>query len=110
VAAAGSELVVDYIDHEAFVPERCSARVREVMARASAMGEPFITGFDPETLGAALAPTGFRLLENLGPRDIDGRFFGGRIAATEHSWFARATTIPSPGRPRTGALTASATR
>ena len=56
-------------------------------------GEPIITGFDPSTLAADLAPLGLRLRENLSPADIQERYFRGRTDgyyACEHAHLARA--------------------
>lgn len=42
------------------------------------VGEPMLTGLDPATLAADLDQVGLRLREDLGPREIQGRFFAGR--------------------------------
>jgi O-methyltransferase involved in polyketide biosynthesis len=55
------------------------------------MGEPMISGFEPQTLGTALSGVGFRLLEDLGPQDQEACYFRARtdgFRATEHSTFA----------------------
>ena len=57
------------------------------------VGEPMITGFDPAGLAADLATVGLRLHEDLGPADIEARYFAGRpdnYHASEHVHFARA--------------------
>ena len=57
------------------------------------VGEPMITGFDPAGLAADLATVGLRLHEDLGPSDIEARYFAGRpdnYHASEHVHFARA--------------------
>jgi methyltransferase (TIGR00027 family) len=77
-APAGSSIIFDYLDTEAFIPERAARRVsimREIVQR---VGEPMITGFDPSTLANDLARVGLRLIEDLSPADIQERFFAGR--------------------------------
>jgi methyltransferase (TIGR00027 family) len=77
-AAAGSQLVFDYLDRAVFEPENQSpprSRLFEIVRRA---GEPMIFGFDPSALGAELAAQGFRLLEDLGPEAQEALYFEGR--------------------------------
>lgn len=64
--------------------------MREITANA---GEPMITGFDPDTLGAELKNLGWRLEENIGPAEIEKRYFQDRADgyhALEHAHFTRA--------------------
>lgn len=92
IASPGSIIVFDYLDTNAFIPERTEKRVQlmqEVVRRA---GEPVKTGFDPETLGELLAESGLSLAENLGPSDIEALYFKGRTDnyhAKAHFHFAR---------------------
>ncbi|MCK9376150.1 MAG: class I SAM-dependent methyltransferase [Syntrophobacterales bacterium] len=93
VGAAGSSVIFDYLDTDAFVPEKASRRVQFMMEIVRRVGEPMITGFDPSALAADMAGVGLRLEENLSPEDIQGRFFEGRAdgyRATEHAYFALA--------------------
>jgi methyltransferase (TIGR00027 family) len=93
VAPAGSQLVFDYLDSDAFIPQRAAGRVRLLMDDLQGMGEPWITGLDPASLATELAPLGLRLQEDLGPADIEARYFQGRqdgYHACEHAHFARA--------------------
>jgi methyltransferase (TIGR00027 family) len=93
VAVCGSSLVFDYLDCEAFVPEKCAPRVQRMLNHVELLGEPMQTGFDPLTLAEELAAAGFALRENLSPWDIHGRFFMGRTdhyRACEHASFAHA--------------------
>ena len=46
--------------------------------RVAAVGEPWKTFFDPSDLEALLRRTGFSTIENLGPEDINARYFAGR--------------------------------
>ncbi|MCL4503372.1 MAG: class I SAM-dependent methyltransferase, partial [Deltaproteobacteria bacterium] len=90
---AGSGVCFDYLDTEAFVPGKVTRRVQIMMDLVQRMGEPMITGFEPSTLAADLAGLGLRLEEDLGPAEIQDRFFAGRrdgYRACEHAHFARA--------------------
>ncbi len=96
VAPPGSTVVFDYLDAEAFVPERAALRVQIMMQLVERVGEPMLTGFDPDSLAADLASLGLRLQENLSPGDIEGRFFAGRpdgYHACEQVHLARATVV-----------------
>lgn len=87
VAAPGSCLAFDYLDLEAFDPLKASARIRVMMERVREIGEPMITGFDPDPLAAALAEVGFHVIETLGPEEQRRRYFNGRengYPAPEH--------------------------
>ncbi len=91
VAPAGSSVVFDYLDAEAFIPEKAARRVQNMMEMVKRVGEPMLTGFDPSTLAADLDRVGLRLYEDLGPAEIQGRFFAGRpdgYHACEHAHFA----------------------
>ena len=92
VAPPGSTVIFDYLDTEAFIPERVARRVSIMIEIVKRVGEPMITGFDPGTLADELEQVGLRLNEDLGPADIQGRFFEGRqdgYHACEHARFAK---------------------
>lgn len=92
IASPGSVIIFDYLDTDAFIPERADKsiqRMQEVVRRA---GEPMKTGFDPERFGEELAEFGLNLLENLGPQSIEALYFKGRnddYHAKAHFHFAR---------------------
>lgn len=91
VAPAGSTVIFDYFDTDAFVPERAAKRIQISIEKCREWGEPLITGFNPSTLAAELAPLHLRLHENLSPSDIQGCYFQGRTDgyyACEHVYFA----------------------
>jgi len=78
IAPAGSSIIFDYLDTDAFIPGKASKQVqlmREIVRRT---GEPLKAGFDPVTLATDLADTGLLLHENLSPSDIEERYFQGR--------------------------------
>jgi methyltransferase (TIGR00027 family) len=67
-ASPGSELVFTYIDQHAFggTNRAPSAEFAEVQEMVTAMGEPFLSGFDPATLAADLRAFGLELEEDVG--------------------------------------------
>ena len=94
VAPAGSVIVFDYMDADAFRPGRAARRVQLLQAIARQVGEPMQAGFDPIELAADLDRAGFRLEENLDPAAIEARYFQQRADeyhAFEHVHFAGAT-------------------
>lgn len=93
MAARGSTLVFDYMDADAFIPEKAGKRIQYMQKNAAMVGEPMKGGFDAQALAAKLAGVGFHLEEDLGPADIEGRYFQDRrdqYHAFEHVHFARA--------------------
>jgi methyltransferase (TIGR00027 family) len=93
MAPAGSTLVFDYMDADAFRPERAAKRIQLMQSIARQVGEPMQTGFDPATLAEELNHAGLRLKEDLGPAEIEARYFQQRTDeyhAFEHVHFARA--------------------
>jgi methyltransferase (TIGR00027 family) len=96
VAPPGSTVIFDYLDAEAFVPEKAARRVQIMMQLVERVGEPMLTGFDPGSMAADLASLGLRLQEDLSPSDIEARFFAGRpdgYHACEHAHLVRATVV-----------------
>ena len=92
-AAPGSTLVFDYMDTDAFIPEKTARRVQLMQSMARQLGEPLKAGFDPLALAADLDRLGLRLEENLDPAAIEARYFQGRsdhYHAIEQVHFARA--------------------
>jgi methyltransferase (TIGR00027 family) len=72
----GSEIVFDYSEPlENYGPER-RARVAEVAARTAAIGEPWLSFFDPVELARELRQLGFHQLEDIGLADIATRYLG----------------------------------
>ncbi|NJD90116.1 MAG: class I SAM-dependent methyltransferase [Geobacter sp.] len=92
LAPAGSTIVFDYLDEEAFVPGKCAPRVQRMLDHVASLGEPMLTGFEPLTLSEQIIPLGLGLQEHLSPWDIHNRWFLGRsdhYRACEHIHFAR---------------------
>jgi methyltransferase (TIGR00027 family) len=93
MAANGSAIIFDYIDADGFIPEKAGKRVQLMQKTAAMIGEPMKVGFEPQGLAGKLAGVGFHLEEDLGPAEIERRYFQGRhdlYHAFEHVHFARA--------------------
>jgi methyltransferase (TIGR00027 family) len=76
-SAPASELVFTYIDERALVGRR-SAKLEKMRAGPAALGEPWVSGFNPSTLASELRPLGLVLLEDLGIRELTERYCAGR--------------------------------
>ena len=77
----GSGIVFDYGMPDSSLNEK-EREVRAVAARnAVAIGEPFVTFFDPERLGTDLRQTGFKHVDDCGFAAINRRYFEGRSDA-----------------------------
>jgi methyltransferase (TIGR00027 family) len=73
---AGTEAVFDYgVPLTAYPPEQRPYQARRI-ERMAAIGEPWITRFDPAELAGELRRLGFDALEDLGPSEIARHFFG----------------------------------
>ncbi|MDQ1605505.1 MAG: hypothetical protein QOE01_3350 [Actinomycetota bacterium] len=75
--APGSELVFTYIDQRDFdaPADEERRRVRELFA---AVGEPWVSGFDPASLAEDLRSVGLTLVEDLGRDEQRERYCSGR--------------------------------
>lgn len=94
IAPAGSLVIFDYLDTDAFIPEKATRQVQLMREIVQRVGEPLKGGFDPAALAADLAGAGLLLRENLSPSDIEERYFQGRTDgyhAAGHMHFARAS-------------------
>lgn len=72
--ARGSELVFTYLDQAVFRQESVSATFRELQRAVSSVGEPFLSGFDPECLADDLRDAGCELEEDLEDRELVNRY------------------------------------
>lgn len=73
--APGSELVFTYVDQVEFAPGR-PRLLHDMSAQAvAALGEPFVSGFDPKEIENELAEVGLELIE-----DLDGKGMAARYA------------------------------
>lgn len=78
LAPAGSSILFDYLDAEAFDAERATPTMQVLHHVMRRTGEPLKTGFGPGEVEGDLAALGWRLEESLRPQDIQERFFEGR--------------------------------
>jgi methyltransferase (TIGR00027 family) len=75
-AVPESEVVFDYTEPLESLPEERRAYVAGFATRAAALGEPWVTAFDPAELSAELRRHGFHEQEDLGLADIAVRYLG----------------------------------
>lgn len=86
-------VIFDYLDTDAFAPEKAAPRVQGGIRLAQHAGEPMKTGFDPSMLAADIKRLGLRIQDNLSPADIEELYFQGRTDgyyACEHVHIVRA--------------------
>lgn len=70
----GAAVVFDFSDPPELRAAELRAAYEERAARVAALGEAWVTHFDPPVLHARLAALGFREIEDLGPPQIVARF------------------------------------
>jgi methyltransferase (TIGR00027 family) len=78
LAPVSSTIVFDYHDVAVFDPARADKILRRVQEIVKTAGEPMKMGFEPTALAGDLASLGWQLAEDLGPAEIQSRFFSGR--------------------------------
>jgi O-methyltransferase involved in polyketide biosynthesis len=71
-APMASELVFTYFDERLFRAQSESFRAME--KRVAALGEPFLSGFNPETLPRELEDCGLLLLEDLNGSEVATKY------------------------------------
>ena len=96
---AGSELVFTYLDERLFQAQ--SESFRELEQRVAAVGEPFLSGFDPAGLAKNLADCGLELVEDLDGSAIAKRYDRGGEhglgqSSFSHIALARVYGTPAP--------------
>ena len=80
--SGGAHVVFDYSDPpDTFSPE-IRAYHEERAAHVEALGESWVSYFEPEKLHAKLSALGFSEIEDLGPREIRSRYFPNRTGAS----------------------------
>ncbi len=92
--APGSEVVFSYAEqHVLDGDDELLVRAREHVA---SVGEPWVSGFDPELLGELLHGVGLELVEDLGQAELNARFCAERsdgLSASRSSHVARARVL-----------------
>lgn len=77
----GSHVAFDYANPPASLGAELRVAHDERAARVAAIGEPWVSCFETETLHAGLMRIGFTEIEDLGPREIAVHYFPGRAAS-----------------------------
>ena len=76
--AVGTEVVFDFGVPAETLPPASRMAYEALAARVAAMGEPFLSAFDPETLPGRLNALGFQEVEILGAEELNRLYFQGR--------------------------------
>ncbi len=77
--AAGSEIVFEFSLPSSRLSDAARANRETEMARVAAIGEPWITFFEPEPLAGQLRTLGFSGVDMLRPQEANREYFAGRI-------------------------------
>lgn len=96
ICPVGSEIVFDYWDSDAFLPERAAYRVKWMQEMLRYAGEPMLTGLVPSAIAQELRESGLDLREQLSPEAIQERYFMNRTDgyyAYEHAYFVHAAVL-----------------
>lgn len=95
-AAERSIILFDYLDSDSLIDEKAGRTVKLMKSITMQAGEPIRSSFDPFELGKILDKSGFSLLENLNPSEIENLYFKHRqdqYHAVENVHFAKAISI-----------------
>lgn len=79
--AGGGEVAFDYSDPPETLSEEMRASQAQRAAFVAALGEPFLSNFEPAELHAELRTLGFAEIDDLGPHALLERYFATRPAA-----------------------------
>ncbi|MGY3451721.1 class I SAM-dependent methyltransferase [Bradyrhizobium sp. USDA 4353] len=81
----GAEVVFDYTEPlDNYAPAR-RANVAALAARTAAIGEPWLSRFDPSDLRRDLLGCGFNEIEDIGLADIIGRYLGAPVGSAREA-------------------------
>ncbi len=75
---AGVEVVFDYGPPPQSLTGLLRAAYEMRAARVAAIGEPWLSGFEPRNLIESLVQLGYEQIEDLGPTELNARYFAGR--------------------------------
>lgn len=75
---AGVEVVFDYGPPPQSLTGWLRIAYEKRAAKVAALGEPWLSSFDPRNLIDGLAQLGFSQIEDLGPAELNARYFDGR--------------------------------
>jgi O-methyltransferase involved in polyketide biosynthesis len=74
----GSGIVFDYTISTSLLSPTARLAFDRLAHRVALAGEPFQTFFDPSLLKSSLTAMGFGQIEDLGPAEMNARYFQGR--------------------------------
>jgi methyltransferase (TIGR00027 family) len=77
-APVGSGVVFDYMISPSLLTPAQRSRLDAVSRRVASAGEPWQAYFDPKLLTRELRAMGFRYVEDLGPEEINSKYFKNR--------------------------------
>jgi methyltransferase (TIGR00027 family) len=95
-AAAGSEIVFNYLIPRERIPIEERAVTDAMYRFVARRGEPMIGEFDPQQLADELRNLGYEVLANLSPQESQSRYFQGRrddLRAFAGTYFAHARVL-----------------
>jgi methyltransferase (TIGR00027 family) len=81
----GAEVVFDYSDPPSTLAPDAQALHRRRADRVAAIGEPFLSDFEPATLHATLETLGFSDIDDLGPFGLLERYLGPQAVAANRA-------------------------
>ena len=79
VAAAGSEIVLDYCVPPETLPPGEQDDLRHVRAFVARRGEPWVSFFDPEAFVLEMEALGYEVIADLTPEEQERLYFSGRV-------------------------------
>jgi methyltransferase (TIGR00027 family) len=75
----GSGIVFDYMISPSLLNATARQAYDNLAHRVALAGEPFQTFFDPSSLKSSLSAMGFGQIDDLGPEELNARYFQGRL-------------------------------
>ena len=76
ISPKGSSIIFDYFETGLFAPNKNN---QDVIKGSQKAGEPLKSGFNPSMLAEDIRSLGLRLHEDIGPTEIENRYFSGRL-------------------------------
>ena len=92
-SAPGSEIVFQYFLPESLFDDENRRLLALWKAQRASVGEPVLSQFEPTTLATRVQEFGFTQVWDVGPKDLDARYFAGRtdgLRASPHSHIMKA--------------------
>lgn len=86
---AGSAIVFDYAVSPSLLSPNAREAFEKLAQRVAAAGEPFRTFFEPDALAGELSSMGFTQIEDLGPDELNNRYFQDRTDELRVRGFTR---------------------